>query len=188
MRALLEAGERQIQAVVSAAQRGDKALYEVLEQLAAPIYVTNADGVITHYNQACVGFAGRTPAIGKDLWCVTWKLFTDDGVFLPHSECPMAIALRTKRPVRGVTAVAERPDGVRVHFMPFPTPLFRPTGEFAGAVNMLVDITDIRQVAELRSQARRCRHLAGLVGDLKTADILNSMANEYDAKAQELER
>jgi hypothetical protein len=72
--------------------------------------------------------------------------------------------------------------------MPFPTPLFRPTGELAGAVNMLVDITDIRQVTELRSQARRCRHLAGLVGDLKTADILNSMANEYDAKAQEFER
>jgi PAS domain S-box-containing protein len=44
--------------------------------------------------------------------------------------------------VRGLEAVAERPDGTRVPFAPFPTPLFRPNGELAGAVNMLMDLSD----------------------------------------------
>jgi PAS domain-containing protein len=187
MRALLETGEEQIRAVVEAAQGGDKALFEALEALPAPLYVTDADGVVTYFNQPCVKFAGRTPAVGKDHWCVTWKLYTNEGEFLPHGECPMAIAVRTQRPVRGVTAVAERPDGTRVNFMPFPTPLFRPTGEFAGAVNMLVDVTDVRQIAEFRSQAHRCRRLACDVGNRAVADTLAAMAAEYDAKADLLE-
>jgi hypothetical protein len=63
-------------------------------------------------------FAGRTPAVGRDRWCVTWKPYTDEGEFLPHDECPMAVAIKTKFAVRGVTAVAERPDGTRVNSGP----------------------------------------------------------------------
>ena len=39
-------------------------------------------------------------------------------------------------------AIAERPDGTRVPFIPYPTPLFDASGELIGAVNMLVDITE----------------------------------------------
>ena len=35
----------------------------------------------------------------------------------------MAIALKENRPVRGYEAIAERPDGTRVSFVPYPTPL-----------------------------------------------------------------
>ena len=44
------------------------------------------------------------------------------GEFLPHDQCPMATALKEGRPIRGLTAVAKRPDGTRVVFMPYPTP------------------------------------------------------------------
>ena len=63
-------------------------LIAALESLAAPIYVTHADGWITYFNKACVGFAGRTPALGEDRWCVTWKLYTDEGDPLAHDACP----------------------------------------------------------------------------------------------------
>ena len=43
---------------------------------------------------------------------------------LPHGECPMALAIKEKKPNRGFEAVAERPDGTRVPFIPYPTPLF----------------------------------------------------------------
>jgi len=49
---------------------------------------TDAQGKITYFNQAAVGLAGRTPAIGSDEWCVTWKLYRPDGARLPHDECP----------------------------------------------------------------------------------------------------
>jgi PAS domain-containing protein len=172
---------------IEAVARGGDDLFSALEALQAPIYVTDAQGVITHFNQACIGFAGRTPAVGKDRWCVTWKLYTDDGDFLPHDECPMAIAILKKTPVRGVTAVAERPDGTRVNFKPFPTPLLGRDGELLGAINMLIDVTDARQIDDLWFQSKRCRRLATAAGDQRTADTLNLMAAEYEAKARELE-
>ena len=44
--------------------------------------------------------------------------------------------------LRGAEAVAERPDGTRRTFTPYPTLLRDSTGEVVGAINVLVDITD----------------------------------------------
>jgi signal transduction histidine kinase len=56
--------------------------------------------------------------------------------------------------VRGFTAIAERPDGSRVDFQPYPTPLYDRGGRLIGAVNVLVDVTERRRVeVELRSTA-----------------------------------
>src|ERR1051325_601456 len=98
----------------AAARESRHELHRVLEALSAPIYVTDADGWITFYNRACIDFAGRTPTLGEDRWCVTWKLYGADGSFLPHDQCPMAVAIREKREVRGAIASAERPAGNRV--------------------------------------------------------------------------
>jgi PAS domain S-box-containing protein len=113
--------------------------------LPAAVYTTDAQGRLTFYNQAAVEFSGRRPELGSDHWCVSWRLYWPDGTPMRHDECPMAIALKEDRPVRGVEAIAERPDGSRVHFIPFPTPLHDASGVLIGAVNMLVDITDRRQ-------------------------------------------
>jgi PAS domain S-box-containing protein len=120
---------------------------ELLQALPAAIYTTDASGRITFFNQACIEFAGRPPKIG-DMWCVTWKLFWPDGTPLRHEDCPMAIALKENRPIRNVEAVAERPDGSRICFMPYPTPLRDNSGRLIGAVNMLVDITSRKQAEE----------------------------------------
>ncbi|MCA6122039.1 PAS domain S-box protein [Bradyrhizobium sp. WSM 1704] len=120
---------------------------DLLQALPAAIYTTDAFGRITFFNHACIEFAGRTPKIGE-MWCVTWKLYWPDGTPLPHEECPMAVALKENRPVRDVEAVAERPDGSRICFMPYPTPLRDGRGRLVGAVNMLVDITARKQAEE----------------------------------------
>ena len=57
---------------------------------------------------------------------------------------------RTKRPIRGVEAIAERPDGTRVPFIPYPTPLLDAAGELIGGVNMLVDITERKRAEEVQ--------------------------------------
>jgi PAS domain S-box-containing protein len=120
---------------------------DLLQALPAAIYTTDANGRVTFFNRACIEFAGRTPKIG-DMWCVTWKLFRPDGTPLPHEDCPMAIAIKENRPVRDVEAIAERPDGSRICFMPYPTPLRDETGKLIGAVNMLVDITTRKQAEQ----------------------------------------
>ena len=179
--------EELLQAAMTALASGGEGLADALDALPAPIYVTDPEGLVTYFNAACIGFAGRTPAIGKDRWCVSWKLYTDDGVPLPHEACPMAEAIRGRKPVRGVTAIAERPDGVRVAFMPLPTPLFGQDGALVGAVNILIDVTEYRQVAELHDEARRCRRLAAGMTDKATIRTLKLMADEYEAKARDLE-
>src|SRR6476661_8334872 len=125
----------------------EKQFRDLLQALPAAIYTTDADGRITFFNRACVEFAGRTPKVGE-MWCVTWKLFWPDGAPLAHEDCPMAIAIKENRPVRDVEAIAERPDGSRICFMPYPTPLRDENGALIGAVNMLVDITTRKQAEE----------------------------------------
>ena len=95
-----------------------------------------------------MALAGRRPVLGTDEWCVTWRLFKPDGSPLAHDECPMAVALKEGRAVRGAEAIAERPDGSRVWFAPYPTPLRDEAGAVIGAVNMLVDITHRKQAEE----------------------------------------
>jgi PAS domain S-box-containing protein len=143
-------GVRVIQDVSDAKRMEDRIreseqhMRDLLEALPAAVYTTDANGRITFFNKACIEIAGRTPLIG-DEWCVTWRLYTPDGVPLPHDQCPMAVSLKEDRAVRGVEAMAERPDGTFVPFLPYPTPLHDSDGRLTGAINMLVDITERKQ-------------------------------------------
>src|SRR4051812_36089215 len=120
--------------------RAEQRFRRRLNAFPAAVYTTDADGLITFYNDAAVSFAGRRAQLGTDQWYVTWRLYSPDGTPLPHDECPMAIALKENRPIRGVQAIAERPDGSRVRFVPHPTPLRDASGAVVGAVNMLLDV------------------------------------------------
>jgi PAS domain-containing protein len=156
-----------------------------LDRLDVPVYLTNAAGEVTYWNRACVSFAGREPELGRDRWCVTWKLYTTGGDLLPAELCPMAIAIKEQRAIRDSIAIAERPDGTRRAFRPYPTPLFEPGGAIAGAVNMLIDIT-AEQSLELRAQAEHCRGLAKSVTDSRASRVLDAMAIGYEQSAASL--
>jgi PAS domain S-box-containing protein len=125
---------------------------QLLDALPVAIYTTDPAGWITFSNEAAIELAGRQPELGRDRWCVTWRLFRPDGTPLRHDECPMAVALKEGQPVRGVEAILERPDGRRVHFLPYPTPLYNAAGELIGGVNMLVDITEQKQAEQAVQQ------------------------------------
>jgi PAS domain S-box-containing protein len=130
---------------------GDRQWRELLDALPAAIYTTDASGRITFFNRAAVEFSGRTPELGSDQWCVTWRLYWPDGRPMAHDECPMARALKEDRPIRGGGAIAERPDGTRVSFMAYPTPLHDDSGQLIGAVNMLADLTASKEIEAVRS-------------------------------------
>lgn len=176
--------ERLIDTAVEAARRGGETLAEALDRIPAAVYLTDTEGVVTHFNSACTEFAGREPLAQQDRWCVTWRLYTEDGAHLPHDTCPMAVAIREERKVRGVRATAERPDGSRVDFVPYPTPVFDDDQRLICAVNLLIDRSDPRYLEFLRSQAMRCRRLATSVGDARTSDILHAMAADYEEQVQ----
>jgi PAS domain S-box-containing protein len=156
---------------------------DVLDALPCAVYITDAEGRINYFNKAAADLWGVEPEIGKSEFCGSWRLYWPDGRPLPHDECPMALALKEKRPNRGMEAVAERPDGIRVPFIAYPTPLYDFAGEMTGAVNMLVDITD-RKRAELNSQ-----RLVAIVENSDDAIIskdLNGIITSWNAGAERL--
>jgi PAS domain S-box-containing protein len=140
-----------------AAEANERRYRDFLEALGVAVYTTDANGRITFFNRAAVEFWGRTPELGEE-WCGSWRLYWPDGRPMRHDECPMAIALRENRAPRGYEAIAERPDGSRVSFVPYPTPLRDGDGNLVGAVNVLVDVTERTRAEEaVRTTAEQLR-------------------------------
>jgi PAS domain S-box-containing protein len=152
---------------------------QLLNALPAAVYTTDAAGRISFYNEAAAELWGCRPELGRSEWCGSWRLSWPDGTPLPHHECPMALALKEDRSIRGMEAVAERPDGTRVPFIPYPTPLHDASGKLVGAVNMLVDITDRKRAEEqqallIRELHHRVRNMLATVQAIMAATARTS--------------
>ncbi|MBA2250542.1 MAG: PAS domain S-box protein [Chitinophagaceae bacterium] len=153
---------------------------QIIQSLAAAVYTCDENGYIKLYNKAAATLWGREPEIGKDLWCGSWKIYEPDGVTrVSLDACPMAVALKEGRSIRGVEIIVERPDGERRNIMPHPDPIFNSSGKVVEAVNMLVDITDLKQKEnELRNSEEKYRTLAEeLQLALKTEEEFISIAS-----------
>jgi PAS domain S-box-containing protein len=161
----------------------DGFFHQILDVLPAAVYTTNAAGQITYFNEAAATLWGCRPELGSSEWCGSWKLYWPDGRPLPHDQCPMAIALKEGRPVRGIEAIAERPDGSRVPFMPFPTPLYGESGVLLGAVNMLVDVTDRNRASE---HEQRLISIITSSDDAILSKDLNGIITSWNRGAEQL--
>ena len=150
---------------------------ELLEALPAAVYTIDAEGRITFFNEAAADLWGCRPELGKSEWCGSWRLYWPDGRPMRHDECPMAVALKEGRPIRGAEAAAERPDGTRVPFLAYPTPLRDRSGALTGAVNTLIDITERKRneefeqrfvaIVESSDDAILSEDLDGIIRDLE---------------------
>ena len=120
-----------------------------LDGLPAAVYMTDAEGWLTYFNEAAAELWGHKPELGKSRWCGAWKLRSADGKPMPHSQCPMATAIKEGRAIKGGEAIVERPDGTLVPFLAFPSPVFDSAGKVTGAMSMLVEISKHKQDEEL---------------------------------------
>ena len=155
----------------------------LLRELPVAVYMTDAAGWITFYNEAAAKLWGYRPEIGKARYNGALRLFRPDETLLPHEEAPLARSLRETRPILGMHAVVERPDGSRVHVATYPTPLFNAAGDRTGAANVLIDVTERHEGEQV---ALRLATIVESSDDAILAKDLTGTITNWNAAAQRL--
>lgn len=157
--------------------------HELFDNLPVAVYTCDRHGYISSFNKAAEKLWGRTPEIGKDLWCGSWKIYQPNGEPLALNDCPMAVTLRKGIPIEGEEIMVERPDGTRIDIMPYPVPLFDENGVITGAVNTLIDIT------EQKSNRNKERMLAAIIESSEDAIIsktLEGIVTSWNQSAEQM--
>jgi signal transduction histidine kinase len=140
-------------AATEALHESERRYRNLIQALPAAVYTTDAEGHVTFYNEAAVALWGRSPAVGEEQWCGSYRMYEPDGAPLPLDRCPMAVSLKQQLPLYAVDAVVERPDGTRRDVLAHPTPIHDASGAMIGAINVLVDITERKQAERALRQA-----------------------------------
>ena len=157
----------------------------LIQKLPAAFYSTDKDGYITFYNDAAVQLWGKEPAIGKDMWCGSFKIFELDGITeVPLDKCPMALTLKKKQKVRvSEPFIVERPDKSRKYFISYPDPIFDPDGNMVGATNMLIDVTDSKVAEGEKAMLAAIVHSSS---DAIISKTLNSVITSWNKTAEKM--
>ena len=117
---------------------------QVLELLPVAILVCDVEGRIVQYNSRAVELFGRPPD-ERDRFCAVEKVFLCDGTNVPHSQVPMALAVREGRSFRDLEAYGIRTDGQMRHMLVNIDPIRDEWGQVVGAINAVQDITAMRR-------------------------------------------
>lgn len=163
----------------------------VLGLTSAAIYVTDALGTITYFNEPAVELWGLRPVIGETKWCGSWRLFWPNREPLSLDQCPMAICLAEKRVIENVEIIVQRPDGVEKHVVVNPRPFVDGDGVLRGAVNTLIDVSATRQAERsqklsdefnrlILANSQDCMKVLDLNGSIRSINESGSRSLEID--------
>jgi PAS domain S-box-containing protein len=139
-----------LEAVVAA---GQFPLQRLLDNLPAAAYICDSEGLIVYFNRHAEQLWGRAPKLNDraDRYCGSFKLYSADGKPIRHESCWMALVLANGREYNGEEIIVERPDGSRLTVLAHANPIRDAAGRVAGAVNVLVDVTDRNKGDEVRA-------------------------------------
>jgi|GEM_PF-361666 len=122
---------------------------ELLQKLPAAVYTCDHEGKIILFNKAAEELWGRTPDTEKDKWCGSLRMYNSEGKAVPPDNSAMAIAITTGTVPTHEEFRIERPDGSIRYVIPYPVYTLDLNGKLTGAVNVLIDITQLKEAARV---------------------------------------
>ncbi len=155
----------------------------IFNNLPVAVYTCDSLGRITSYNSAAESLWGRKPEIGKDLWCGSWKIYTPDGSPMALDVCPMARTLKEGIAIEGEEILVERPDNTRIKVKNYPVPIFDNDGKLTGAVNTLIDIT---QVTDEQIKQARLAAIVNTSDDTILSKTLQGIITSWNKSAEKM--
>src|SRR5690606_22871565 len=126
--------------------QASESLKSIMLNTPVAFYTCDATGNITFFNKAAEDLWGRTPVLGKELWCGSWKILYPDNSPMPLEICPMALTLQLGENFEGVEIKIQRPDLTYKTALVYPKRIFNEENELVGAHNTMVDITAQKEV------------------------------------------
>ena len=121
----------------------------LVSQLPVPAFCCDTHGAVVSHNDAAAELWGRSPdptELGQ--WSGAHAMFDLDGIPLARSNYPGAKAVACGLEEDSVELWLERPDGSRRQVETHPKLARGPDGAIAGALCVLVDITERQRLAE----------------------------------------
>jgi len=123
-------------------------LRTIYDALACGVIVRDGSGAIVEANDVAQRMFGLASLAEMRARSPVVRRLREDGSELLVTEAPYALALRTRRPVRGVTMGALLDDGSTHWFQADAVPVLGPAGEVAQVVSSFVEITDRKRAEE----------------------------------------
>lgn len=154
---------------------------QLVHALPAAVYTCDVKGRLLIYNAAAVKLWGREPDRQRDRWCGSYRIYDGEGRPLKRRQLAVAQATREDRAIKGLERIIERPDGSRSCVLAFPDPLHDGTGRVTGAVNILFDITALKETENaLRTTERKLRTLSRAVEQSPASVLITDPSGEIE--------
>jgi PAS domain S-box-containing protein len=168
-----------------------------LDAIPTGFCVCRADGALVRYNKRAVELWGRAPQLGDtgEYSEINFRRYTAQGVRLPFAATPVAVALRSGVPVRGVELLIERPNGSQVSVLMNAAPLKDSQGRIEGAICSFQELTERKRAeealraseAELQSVINRTPFMLVRCGrDLRYRFVSEAYAHLIDRSRDEV--
>ncbi len=131
-----------------ALRESEERLMGLVETIAEGVFIVGTDGQISFANAMAEKLVGlpREVITQRTHNAPAWRVTAPDGEPFPDEVFPVAIVLRTGKPIYGVDAAIERPDGSRVMIRVNASPIRGTDGELTGVIATVSDVTHQKEV------------------------------------------